>query len=632
MLWQHLGGRQIKSSWLPRPLSQSLEQRCPWLFASLAAAGCVLGVTLLGGTAFLEQRGYNLLHQLRSHLNPIAWDSRIAVVAIDEASLDEYGRFPWSRQRYAQLLDTLWAAQPAAVSFDILMSEATPQDGQLAQAITDSGNVVLAEGDDGYGNALTISETITAPAEGAFVTGHVKNWPDADGVSRRAGLYEADFPALSVATLDTYRSSLENTQRGRSPLAVNDLADLEVAPVPVSPVWLNWPGPVPQVGPPSASSLTVFSFADVAEDRVDLAALQNKIVLVGVTAAGFDPLRTPFHLDPPASGVYLHAAAVDNLLNQRFLNRMPGVYVGVLLLGVSGLTGYILYGRGARAQVFCCLGFPLVWLGLVYGGFTMQWWLPLAAPIGAVWLTAAGLQLQIQRDKQQLMNLFAMSVAPEMAHLIWHRKQEIFDRGELAAQELVATVLFMDIRGFTTIAEKLPSGDLLDWLNEYFEAMTDCIMAHGGVVDKYIGDAIMAVFGAPFPRTQPEQIQQDAIAAIQASLQMHQKLAELNQHFIDSQRPPVAFGIGIHTGALVAGTVGNRYRMNYSMFGDTVNVAARIEKMTKDLPKTAAHQILVSATTRGHIKNHFKTQMFCSTALRGRGAETLVYVVEPGIG
>ncbi|MEO0458568.1 MAG: adenylate/guanylate cyclase domain-containing protein [Cyanobacteria bacterium P01_A01_bin.114] len=238
-------------------------------------------------------------------------------------------------------------------------------------------------------------------------------------------------------------------------------------------------------------------------------------------------------------------------------------------------------------------------------------------------------QLQTQHDKQQLMNLLAMSVAPETAQLIWQRKQEIFEQGELAAQELTATVLFMDIRGFTTIAEKLPSKALLGWLNEYFEAMTDCIMAHGGVVDKYIGDAIMAVFGAPFPRTRPEQIQQDAIAAIQASVQMHQKLAELNQHFVNSHRPPVAFGIGIHTGALVAGTVGNRYRMNYSMFGDTVNVAARIEKMTKALSGTATYQILISDATQRHIQDRFKTQIFCSTALRGRGAETLVYKVIP---
>ncbi|MEL6248998.1 MAG: adenylate/guanylate cyclase domain-containing protein, partial [Cyanobacteria bacterium J06627_15] len=430
-----------------------------------------------------------------------------------------------------------------------------------------------------------------------------------------------------------YLSSLAQTQQAALPVESRQLERLAEtrATDPDIPVWLKWPGPVPSDAAPG-SSLRVLSFADVAEGRIDLSELQNKIVLVGVTALGIDPIRTPFHLAAPTSGVYLHAAIVDNLLCQRFLTRLPrrDAYLGLIVL--SGVAGCLFYGRGAQGQLLGCVGFPIVWLGLVYGAFVMQYWLPLAAPIGAVWLTAAGVQLQIQRDKQQLMNLFAMSVAPETAQIIWQRKQEIFDQGELAAQELTATVLFMDIRGFTGIAEKLSSQALMDWLNEYFEVMTDGIMAHGGVVDKYIGDAIMAVFGAPFPRSQPEQIQADAVAAVRASLQMHQALIALNQRFARRQWPTIAFGIGIHTGPLIAGTVGNRHRMNYSMFGDTVNIAARLEKLTKDLPPTAGYRVLISADTQALIQNDFKTPLVRSAALRGRAKQTEIYTVDRLLG
>ncbi|MEO0539425.1 MAG: adenylate/guanylate cyclase domain-containing protein [Cyanobacteria bacterium P01_A01_bin.105] len=597
-------------------------QRLPWLPVSLLVAGVSIGLTALDGTVFIEQRSYNLLHQLRSQLHPPEWDSRITVIAIDEASLSEYGRFPWPRDRYAQLLDQLWVTQPATVTFDLLLPESSPQDGTFADAIAESGNVVLAVGNDGYGNTLTVAPTLTERAQGSFTLGYVNHQSDADGVSRRVTLEQSRFPSLGVATLSMAAEILAQTQTSQSlPFSAISLPD--------EAVWLNWPGPVPHAGDKNDSSLRVLSFTDVAEGRVNLDDLQNTVVLVGLTAVGVDPIRTPFHLALPTSGVYLHAAALDNLLNQRFLRQMPKAQVYLLLVLLSGLTGAYLHNRGAAAQLLWGLGFPILWLGGLYGAFLLQLWLPIAAPIGVVWLTVAALQLQAQRDKQQLMELFAMSVAPETAKVIWQRKQEILDRGELATQDLTATVLFMDIRNFTQIAQQLPSHVLMVWLNDYFSAMTDCIMAHGGVVDKYIGDAIMAVFGAPFPRTEPEQIRQDAISAVQASVQMHATLKQLNQRFTKAQLPTISFGIGIHTGSLTAGVVGNRYRMSYSLFGDTVNIAARIENTTKQLAQAVPYRLLLSAATQQHIKGDFSTGYWGAAALRGRSSETVLYTIEP---
>ncbi len=271
--------------------------------------------------------------------------------------------------------------------------------------------------------------------------------------------------------------------------------------------------------------------------------------------------------------------------------------------------------------------FPTMWIALALTAFVAGWWIPAAASISTVLIGTLAIQLYEQREKQQLMALLSMNVSPGTAELIWRHKGVILHQGELAAQKLTATVLFMDIRGFTGIAETLPSQQLLPWLNQYFETMTDCIMQHGGIVDKYIGDAIMAVFGAPLPRNRPEEVQADAIAALHAALEMHERLRSLNRQLAAQKLPLIEFGIGIHTGPLIGGTVGNRHRLNYSLFGDTVNIAARLEGMTKDLPEDAPFKVVLSADTAQHTRAHFPARLFQSGQLRGRTGHTDAYTI-----
>ena len=153
-------------------------------------------------------------------------------------------------------------------------------------------------------------------------------------------------------------------------------------------------------------------------------------------------------------------------------------------------------------------------------------------------------------------------------------------------------------------------------------------MAHGGVVDKYIGDAIMAAFGAPVSRVGEDAVQQDALAAVRASMAMVKRLEDLNQEFHSQGLPTVRFGVGLHTGTIVAGTVGSRHRSSYSFFGDTVNIAARLQDMTKTLTKNASYPILMSEATYQHVADHYtivaeKVQI----QLRGRMAKTTVYTL-----
>ncbi|MEO0350825.1 MAG: adenylate/guanylate cyclase domain-containing protein [Cyanobacteria bacterium P01_A01_bin.15] len=627
-------------------LKSSLRQsRSHWvnmfLGPGLAAAGLGVGLFGLGLWEPLERIVYTGLFLTRDRLAPLQWDDRIIIVAIDEASLGRYGPYPWPRDLYADLLDRLMLVQPAAVGFDILMPETTPEDATLAESIGFSGNVVLAVGGDGQGTSIQVAPTLTEPAQGFFQLGHVKHIPDPDGISRQSFLYEryqTEFaPSFAVALLDTYQQSLASLLTDtpiQLPEQSSDFLDSPERFDQASPVLINWPGIThSRDNQQSFQSLTTLSFSDVMTDDDILDQLQNKIVLIGYTATGIvgtveDPIRTPFEQRIATSGVYLHAAILDNLLNDRFLTRLPqGWILGLIVLSGMG-SSLVLKSLKLRGRLIFVLALIPIWFVVAYGSFLAGLWLPMAAPIGTTLLGMLLFQMAEQRERQALTDLFSISLSPEMADFIWQHKEELLMEGQIHSQELTATLLFADIRGFTTISETLPSGQLLAWLNRYFEVMTECIMDHGGVVDKYIGDAIMAAFGAPISRSGEGAIQQDALAAVKASMAMVGRLKELNQEFQTQGLPTVRFGVGLHTGPLVAGTVGSRTRANYSLFGDTVNVAARLQDMTKTLTKSSPYPVLMSEATYQHVAENFTiVAEKARIQLRGRTAQMTVYTL-----
>ena len=581
-------------------LRQYIITNPPWMTGALAGLMSV-AMLQLGMWKPLEYLGYNTLFQIRESgiwPNP-GWDQRIAVIAIERHSLQEYGQFPWPRNRYAELLSALKKSPPTAVGFDILFLDPSPKDDLLAAAIAANGKVVLAS---------TIKEEPVASLKAAAGVGHIAHEADSDGISRESKIFLDGIPNFGLAM--THRYNAANPQ---NPVLLPQSNNMQAKKV-----WVNWPG--------KTKNLPTYAFVDVVEGRIPADALTNKLVLVGIVATGFDPISSP--LDRNTAGVYLYAALIDNLLNQRLLQRLPILVEMLLLFGIGPLTGWVLWNRGVRARIAIALGLPLIWIGaaaVLFGFFF--WWVPIAAPIGTLILAGTALQLREQYEKQQLMRLFEKHVDPETAQLIWQRKAEIFEQGELEPQELTATVLFMDIRSFTSISEKMPPRDLLNWLNNYLEAMTDCIMDHGGVVDKYIGDAIMAVFGVPFCHSEYPEIQKDALNAVAACIAMHDKLHELNQQLRIDRKPLIKFGIGLHTGQLVAGTVGGSRRLNYSVIGDAVNVAARLEAMNKEIVSDSPFNLLVTGRTFAYVRDRYEGQKVGSIQLRGKKEETVVYAI-----
>ncbi len=596
----------VFKDWIER-FGRYLAGNHPWLPGAVAAAVSV-GMWQLGAWQPLEQSGYNTLFRVRPQLD---WDKRIAVIAIDENSLEAYGQFPWSRDRYVQLLQSLKKHPPAAIGFDILFVDPSPADKRLAEAISDQGKVVLASAWDEQGLLL---EPVPVLEKAAASLGHIYHKRDADGISRQATVFVESVPSLGLATLQ-----LEpEYAAGKFPQMSLDSPSGDTQALPN--VWINWPG--------KTQAVDTYSFVDVAEGRVEKSALKGKLVLVGSTATGLDPLSTPFNQSPPTSGVYLHAALMDNVLNDRLLRRLPVSATILLLLVIGPATSWLLFGRGPWGRIVIALLLPPTWFAIAQVAFSLaHWWMPIAAPIGTVLLAGIGIQLREQYEKQQLMSLFSRHVAPETAKMIWKRKAEIFENGELEPQELTATVLFMDIRGFTTISEKLRPRELLGWLNLYLDTMSRCIMSHGGVIDKYIGDAIMAVFGIPFAQTEYKAQQRDALNCIAASIAMHEKLQKLNQRLKAERKPLIEFGIGIHTGTVVAGSLGGNRRLNYSVVGDTVNVAARLEAMNKEVKSKRPYNILVSDSTWSYVCDRYVGQEVGTIQLKGKETATRVYSI-----
>ncbi|OKH17403.1 CHASE2 domain-containing protein [[Limnothrix rosea] IAM M-220] len=597
----------------------------PWAWlGGLVGLGCAV-LWQVGAWETLERAAYNTL--MRSQNLPVfpekQWDERVVVIAIDEASIEAYGRFPWERSYYIDLLTQLSFAPPAAIGFDVIFSEPTEHDAVLAEEMMFGGNVAIAQAIRKDLEPIEVLPEFTAVAK----LGHIVARPDPDSIIRKGISYIGDFPSLSVAMLEIYQDTLDLTLSAPDEELERIFFDI---PEPVAQGkeqhhTLNWKRP--------SADFPTYSFSDVASGNLDPDIFANKLVLIGITATGFDPLQTPFELTPPASAVYFHAVMLDNFLTDSFLRRSPHILTLVALLLIAPATMFILTPLNLRGRLlFLTLAFVGWWtvglLSLVYA----QLLLPEIAPLGTILLAAIALQFYEQYEKQELMNLFARHVSPEMAAVIWQRKAEIFSQGQLEPQELTATVLFSDIRGFTKISEHFPPEELLPWLNEYLHEMTLCIINHGGIVDKYIGDGIMAVFGVPFARETKAEIQRDAIAAIAASLEMHDKLKPLNKSLAAKGLPQIEIGVGIHTGKVVAGTVGGQERLSYSVVGDTVNTSSRLESLNKTISKKGDYpfNIILSQATFQLIQNHYTTKSLGNMAIRGRDKAMQLYTVVGG--
>ncbi len=623
---------------------------------ALTAALVLLAAFLTAGDSGLPLRFENEMLDLRFRLRPpYAPHLPIAVVEIDDRSIAEIGRWPWSRRVLARLLDRIKAAGPKVICLDLLFTEPQPSPFQgqksaieaaiapllqmlnpaekqrfaeilsdlpqtgdpdmiLGGAIREDGPVIVPFALDLRPNATTMTGSAPLPqalAKAAYsrVRGAGPDYlPDAVGlrlpveplsadallahvttVPDNAGAYRYDYPVLRYGGAYLPSLSLEAVRVflgvPKTEVVVDLGQGIELGPLHV-PTDRGMRLPVNYY--PSGAFERV-SFADALSGRAAAQNFSGKIVLVGASAAGLrDGIATPY--DPSLPGVERHATLIANMLARDFLQRDDrAVAVDALLLLLGGLGVGVVARWGITATV---LGAALLIAGLAlfdYLAFVrFGLWLNFVFPAATIVLISAlivGRKYAIEWRRQRFIrDAFSHYLHADLVDELCRTQTPL----RLGGEERELTVLFADIRDFTTVAERMPAAELTALMNEFFTAMTEAVLAHRGMLDKYIGDSLMVVFGAPLPDPQ------HALNACRAALAMRSALALLHKHWRVEGRPCLEMRIGINTGRMVIGNLGTERRFDYTVMGDEVNVAARLEGANKVL----GTDILVSASTR----------------------------------
>jgi adenylate cyclase len=429
-------------------------------------------------------------------------------------------------------------------------------------------------------------------------TGFFNVQPDADGVVRRAVLALPYGRSSNPAQWDMYASldvqalrvylGLPNDQTvlDFGPAGITALEfgkTIVIRPDDVARVFINYQGGV--------RSYRYVSIADVVNKKFSAGTFRDKLVLVGASATGIGDLRsTPFGgLDFP--GVEIHANVIDNLLNQNLLRRAATQALAdagfILLFGIV-LGGWLAFANPRWLPLGLLLLLPFA--SVVYWAFLHHWWLnftiPALALVGNVGLVALYRVFVEDKEKRKVSGAFQQYLSPAVIRLLLNNPDQV------NPQKKALTVMFSDIRGFTSVAESLDAQVLANLLNEYLSEMTRIVFMYRGTLDKYIGDAVMAFWGAPLG--DPEF---DARRACDTALAMLAQLAHLNATWSAKGYPIIAIGIGINSGVASVGNMGSTLRYSYTAIGDMVNLASRLEGMTKEYQT----RIIVSGVTRAAL-------------------------------
>lgn len=553
-------------------------------------------------------------------------DKDVVVVAIDHKSIKEFGRWPWSREVTGKLIENMSLHYGARVTaLDIVFSEtqSIAADRALAASIKKAGNVVtgyffreeqgeanaesLAQLEDSRTKLVRIAEgvqsipipeypgadlNIPEVGEGALDCGFFNARSDADGLYRRSILlllYNGEiYQSLALKALRHYLGSevmLDVKQWGVDALQIGEM---RIPSREDGTMALNYYG--------GTGSFTTVSAADIIAKRLPKDSLKGKIAFVGATEIGIYDLRpTPF--DATLPGVEIHATVAANALERRFLRYdsntqmmeivcifvlplllgaalafVPGTFAGLgvmaVVTGAFCIFNYMMFANAFRDMT---LLYPLLGLAITYLG-------------GEAWRN-----LVVERKGRQLKKAFSSYVSPDLVKQI----EKNPDKLVLGGEQRELSILFSDIRSFTTVSESLTPPELVQLLNEYLNPMTRIVLEERGTLDKFIGDAVMALFNAPL------DVPDHATHACSAAVRMMEELQQLNRGFAERGMNTLDIGIGINTGPAVVGNMGADIRFDYTAIGDSVNLASRLE----GLNKYYGSHILVSQETRLQV-NH----------------------------
>ncbi len=591
----------------------------------------------------LEEKTLDMRFSLRGKIAP---GPETVIAAIDEKSINKLGRFPWPRSVWGRIVDQLTEDGAKVVVFDVFFTEPenVESDDLLQKAIKRNGRVILpvvfdfseaGYKESGFTNkkldflvpsaysVLKNANASIAPLEAKMVLptlfrfsafarslAHINMLPDIDGTLRWEMLaikYGGDYYApIGLQAARLYRG-LDNMDLVLDLAGAVHLGDTVVPADQYGRMLINYRGP--------AGTFPAYSISDILDRTLPPGTFKDKIILIGPTAIGIYDLRvTPFSNNMP--GIEKHASVVDSILHKDFIRRTETSVYGLIFLFAIAL-GITLPRLGAKAGAALVLALFAGYLGFVYYLFVARgMWFNLVYPSFALFFgytsQTAYRFLMEERRARDIRKMFSSYVSKRIVDELMRDP----NKAKLGGDRKEITVLFSDIRGFTSFSEKHQPEEVVSLLNEYLGAMTEIVFQYEGTLDKFIGDAIMVLWGAPVG--QPDHAER----AARCALAMIAKLKELQAKWAAEGKYVIDIGIGINTGDMVVGNMGAEgKKMEYTVIGDNVNLGARLEGLTRKYN----NHIIISEYTYEKIKDIVHAVELDSVTVKGKEKPVVVY-------
>jgi len=629
------------------------------------AAAILLSLLLSFSYLFLPNVFFSLDNRLRDFMfvlrGELPKNDNIVIIDIDDKSLKTYGQWPWSRDLVSKLLNNITQHTPGIIGLDIVFSEvdrSSPHllkekfsnlpnnlpnyDAILANTFQNSpivggyiftfslqkeiGEVpmipaiIVQKGLLHNQSILTPSSTIlNIPLlqDALYSSGFFNNIPDANGMIRKVPLilkYDHTlFTSLPLEMVRIYSNQnrinvigdeigIDKLTFGKFHIPIDNFGRLVV----------NFRGP--------SHHYTYISASDILSNKIETSQLKNKFVLVGTSALGLYDLRSIAY-DSNIPGVEIHANVIDNLITGDYLHQ-PKYYM-IYDIFIIWILIFLLVYIFSQIRSWLVVPFALILFYIIFYlfytllfsyGLVLNLLFPLIASILTLILVVAIDYVIEHRQKMEAKKILSKKVSTSvMNHLIKHSHEDL-----VSPKEVEATIFFSDIQGFTSISEKLESPDkLINMLNTYMTPMVESIINHQGTIDKFIGDAIMAYWNAPL------EVLDHADLAVQSAIEQIESLEKINTIIKQEYDVSINIGIGLHTGLVTAGDMGAEGRSDYTVIGDNVNLASRLEGLTRYYDV----QLLISNDTYKALKKSYIIRPLDIVEVKGKSKAVEIYEV-----